>query len=182
MSEPLVIWAFDDIFTPEQCDNIVSAYAYSNNEKDTAAIGYGVGYVDKNIRNVERVSLQTYKDLGGTLSSAGLCANYQSFKFDVTHADQAEFLIYPAGGRYLPHVDTFILHGQPCRKLTVLAFLNDDFKGGKFYLQFGHEKFYPKQTKGSVIVFPSFFLHGVEDVEEGTRYSAVCWMVGNSFR
>jgi hypothetical protein len=25
-------------------------------------------------------------------------------------------------------------------------------------------------------------MHGVEDVEEGTRYSAVCWMVGKFFK
>jgi PKHD-type hydroxylase len=68
------------------------------------------------------------------------------------------------------------------RKLTVLAFLNDDFKGGKFFLQTGHEKIYPPQKKGTVLVFPSFILHGVEDVEEGERYSVVTWMVGPWFK
>jgi PKHD-type hydroxylase len=115
-------------------------------------------------------------------AAAGLAANYQAWKFDITHANQAEFLAYPAGGRYQAHVDTFIQHGDECRKLTVLAFLNDDFKGGKFYLQNGYEKYYPPQSKGTVLVFPSFIMHGVEDVEEGNRYSVVCWMVGKFFK
>jgi PKHD-type hydroxylase len=116
------------------------------------------------------------------LAAAGLSANHHAWKFDVTHANQAEFLAYPAGGRYTAHVDTFLAHSDDCRKLTVLAFLNDNFKGGRFYLQDGHERFYPPQTKGTVLVFPSFIMHGVEDVEEGNRYSVVCWMVGKFFR
>jgi PKHD-type hydroxylase len=49
-------------------------------------------------------------------------------------------------------------------------------------LQTGHEKIYPPQKKGTVLVFPSFILHGVEDVEEGERYSVVTWMVGPWFK
>lgn len=35
---------------------------------------------------------------------------------------------------------------------------------------------------GTVVVFPSFLLHGVENVTSGVRYSLVTWMVGPSFR
>jgi len=173
-------WLYTDILTPEMCDVLIKAYTSSDFAKIQPEIGYGV--VDRTIRNVARVMLPIYKDIGGLLSAAGLSANNQAWKFDITHANQAEFLIYPAGGKYTSHVDTMLAHGDECRKLTVLAFLNDDFKGGKFYLQNGHEKFYPPQSKGTVIVFPSFIMHGVEDIEEGTRYSAVCWMVGKFFR
>jgi PKHD-type hydroxylase len=173
---------FTDILSTEMCDSIISSYTNSSVKKEPPVIGSGDGTVDRKIRNVERVMLPTYKDLGGLLTAAGLSANHQSFKFDITHANQAEFLIYPAGGRYQSHVDTFLAHGDECRKLTVLAFLNDDFKGGRFYLQNGHERMYPPQSKGTVLVFPSFVMHGVEDIEEGTRYSAVCWMLGKFFR
>jgi PKHD-type hydroxylase len=126
--------------------------------------------------------LPTYKDIGGRLAAAGLAANQAAWKFNITHANQAEFLIYPAGGRYVSHVDTFLQHSDETRKLTVLAFLNDDFKGGKFYLMNGHEKYYPPQKKGTVLVFPAFMMHGVEDVEEGQRCSVVTWMVGPFFK
>jgi PKHD-type hydroxylase len=65
---------------------------------------------------------------------------------------------------------------------SAIIYINDDFKGGKFYLQNGHEKYYPPQSKGTVLVFPSFIMHGVEDVEDGNRYSVVCWMVGKFFK
>jgi predicted 2-oxoglutarate/Fe(II)-dependent dioxygenase YbiX len=173
---------FTDVLTEQACDSIVKTYTQDAIPKEPPVIGGGVGVINKSIRNVERVMLPTYKDLGGQLAAVGLSANFHHWKFDITHANQAEFLIYPAGGRYTSHVDALLAHGDDCRKLTVLAFLNDDFKGGRFYLQDGHERYYPPQSKGTVLVFPSFILHGVEDVEEGTRYSAVCWMVGKFFK
>jgi predicted 2-oxoglutarate/Fe(II)-dependent dioxygenase YbiX len=175
-------WCFTDILSSEMCDSMINAYTGSALKRELPYIGGDNSTINREIRNVERIMLPIYKDIGGLLAAAGLSANNQAWKFDITHANQAEFLIYPAGGRYRSHVDTFLEHGNECRKLTVLAFLNDDFKGGKFYLQNGHEKFYPPQNKGTVLVFPSFIMHGVEDVEEGTRYSVVCWMVGKFFR
>jgi len=173
---------YTDILTKEACDSLIKLYSQTAVPKEPPVIGGGSGAIDKSIRNVERVLLPTYKDIGGRLAAAGFAANHAAWKFDITHANQAEFLIYPAGGRYQSHVDTFLAHGEDCRKLTVLAFLNDDFKGGKFYLQNGHERYYPPQSKGTVLVFPSFLMHGVEDIEEGTRYSVVCWLVGKFFR
>ena len=174
---------FTDILTKEACDSLIKLYSQPIVVKQPPYIGGNdVEILDTSIRNVERVMLPTYKDIGGRLAAAGLAANFHHWKFDITHANQAEFLIYPAGGRYTAHTDTFLAHGDDCRKLTVLAFLNDDFKGGRFYIQNGHEKYYPPQSKGTVLVFPSFLVHGVEDVEEGTRYSVVCWMVGKFFK
>lgn len=179
-TEDLRYWVFKDIFTAETCDDAITMYT-----EDSVAVQppvIGDGQIDRGIRNVERVMLPIYKGIGGQLAAAGLSANNQAWKFDITNANQAEFLKYPAGGRYTAHMDTFLNKQEECRKLTVLAFLNDDFKGGKFYFQDTHERLYPPQEKGTVLVFPSFLVHGVEDVEEGTRYSAVCWMVGPFFK
>lgn len=178
----LMFWQFDDIFNSEICEQICNVFTQEAIPKRPPEIGNVPGTIDRTIRNVERVILPTYRDLGGQLAAAGLSANHQAWKFDISHSDQAEFLIYPTGGRYTAHVDTFMTAGVECRKLTVLAFLNDNFKGGKFYLLNGQEKYYPPQSKGTVLVFPSFLMHGVEDIEEGTRYSAVCWLVGKFFR
>ena len=179
--EELRYRVFQDVLTPEACDMLIKLYTSDKTEKQLPFIGGGEN-LDRTIRNVERVMLPTYKDIGGRLAAVGLAANHAAWQFDVTHANQAEFLIYPAGGRYQAHVDTFLKHGEDCRKLTVLAFLNDDFKGGKFFIQDGQNKHYPPQTKGTVLVFPSFIMHGVEDIEEGQRCSVVCWMVGKFFK
>ena len=175
-------WIYTDIFTEDACNKIIATYEQEFVQKLPPTIGSGSGGIDTSIRNVERVMLPVYKDVGGRLAAAGMNANNQAWKFDITHANQAEFLKYPAGGRYTTHVDTFMNPNEECRKLTVLVFLNDDFEGGKFYIQNGAEKYYPPQQKGTVIVFPSFMPHGVEDIISGTRYSAVCWMVGKFFK
>lgn len=173
-------WIYTDILNADSCDKIIAAYDTA--EKLPPVIGNGKGAINPEIRNVERVMLPVHKDIGSRLAAAGLDANHQAWKFDITHANQAEFLKYPASGRYTTHIDTFMNPDGECRKLTVLAFLNDDFEGGKFYLQTGHERYYPPQQKGTVIVFPSFMPHGVEDIISGTRYSVVCWMVGKFFK
>lgn len=173
--------SYDDILNSKACDIIINTYTSSLVTRLDPFIG-NKNEVNTQIRNVERVALPTYKDIGGRLAAAGLSANYHRWNFDISNASQAEFLIYPTGGRYTTHVDTFLKPGVPCRKLTVLAFLNNDFKGGKFYLVLGHEKFYPPQEPGTIIVFPSFIPHGVEDIESGTRYAVVCWMSGPWFK
>ena len=175
---------FADVLTSSQCNAYVEKYTGSEYVKLPPYIGSQakINILDTRIRNTERVDLETYKELGGQLAAVGLSANHFNWQFDITHSDQAEFLSYPTGGHYTPHVDTFMQRSSTCRKLTVLAFLNDNFKGGRFYIQDGHERTYPPQSKGTVLVFPSFMLHGVEDVEEGTRYSVVCWMAGPFFK
>lgn len=174
-------WIYTDILNDDACTKLIASYDKEIIEKQLPYIGDGA--VNTEIRNVERIILSTYKDIGGRLAAAGLAANHQAWKFDITHSNQAEFLKYPAGGRYTTHVDTFLDPTvKECRKLTVIAFLNDDFEGGKFYFMQGSEKVYPLQKKGTVIVFPSFIPHGVEDIISGTRYSVVCWMVGKFFR
>ncbi len=185
-TDDLTFWYYQDILTPQDCDALISALANSKGEK--AGIGGSkTEVVDESIRKVEKIILPTYKSIGAILTAAGMDANSQRWKFNVDRANQCEFLHYPAGGgRYKGHIDTFLSNNlenvSSCRKLTVLAFLNDDFKGGKFFLQTGSERFYPPQSKGTVLVFPSFILHGVEDVEEGERFSVVCWLVGPWFK
>jgi hypothetical protein len=180
--ENLRHWIYDDILTPEACDIIIKTYTQEMIQTLPPVIGTGEGAINTEIRNVERVMLPVYKDIGGRLAAAGFAANNRAWKFNVTHANQGEFLKYPAGGRYTAHMDTFLNPEGECRKLTVLAFLNDDFEGGRFFIQDGHERYYPPQKKGTVLVFPSFLVHGVEDITAGTRYSVVCWLVGPFFK
>lgn len=182
----LTMWFYTDILTEKDCDALIKLYTQAPDEEAQIG-GAGAGSIDKTIRNVNRVILPVYKGIGARLAAAGLDANAQRWKFSINKANQSEFLKYPAGGgRYKGHLDTFLSKDpanlEECRKVTVLAFLNDDYKGGKFFLQTGHEKIYPPQKKGTVIAFPSFILHGVEDVEEGERYSVVTWLVGPWFK
>ena len=175
-------WVYDDILTSDTCDMLIKKY--TSGTEDSMEEPYIGNFltIDRDIRDVKRMLLPIYKDIGGRLAAAGLSANSQRWNFDITHSDQAEFLVYNPNGKYTKHIDTFLQAGKVCRKLTVLAFLNDDFEGGRFFIDIENERFYPEQKKGTVIVFPSFLPHGVETVNKGVRYSVVCWMVGPWFK
>jgi len=162
------------------CDNIVKEYSKKEVEKEQPFIGDG--QIDLDVRNVQRLLLPINTGIGGTLTSIGLNTNNDFWKFNITHSNQTEFLMYKVGGKYEEHIDTEHKHSNETRKLTVIAVLNEDFEGGKFYVKNGGIKVYPPQNKGDVIVFPSFLAHGVEPVTKGIRYSVVTWMVGDYFK
>ena len=176
-------WFYADAVTPDACKKIIES-CEAQTEGEEAQIGMGTeGTVNKEIRDVKRVNMPTYRGIGATMAGIGLNANMQAWKFDVTHANQCDYLKYDVEGHYHAHVDTFMDPTEKdCRKLTVLLFLNDDFEGGKLFIQNGHEKIYPPQTPGSCLVFPSFLVHGVEPVTKGIRRSIVTWMVGPWFK
>lgn len=178
----MAYWVLEDALTKEACQKIIEGCNAAPQEK--AGIGMGqAGTVNLDIRDVNRVSLPVHKGIGATLTGIALAANANAWQFNVTHSNQSEFLRYDKDGHYTAHIDTFITKPtQDCRKLTALVFLNDEFEGGRFYIQDGHEKKYPPQKAGTVVVFPSFLLHGVENVISGVRYSLVTWVVGPSFR
>ena len=163
------------------CENLINTYSQDNIEKQPPVIGGGKGNIDKSIRDTERVLLPQNVGIGATLTATGLNANNYWWQYNITTANQTELLIYKPDGHYNAHVDTFHQHGE-ARKLTALAFLNDDFEGGKFFLNAAGTPYYPPQKKGTVLVFPSYMVHGVEPVTKGVRYSCVTWLIGPYFK
>lgn len=175
-------WYFPDAMTPEAAKKLIESLEAQTKGED-AGIGSKTGIVNKEIRDVKRVMLPSYRGIGATMTGMGIAANIQAWKFDVTHSNQTDYLKYDVNGHYHAHVDTFINpNASECRKLTVLMFLNDDFEGGRLFLQNGHKKIYPPQGVGTCLVFPSFILHGVEPITKGVRRSVVTWLVGPWFK
>lgn len=164
------------------CDKLVEEYSKDTVEKLPPIIGQGVGVIDTNIRNVKRLMLPMGQSVGATLTATGLEINHNFYKYNITHANQTEFLMYEPEGCYVAHTDTFHDHSDETRKITMLVFLNDDFEGGKFFIQTGYDKVYPPQEKGTILGFPSYMLHGVEPVTKGIRYSCVTWLAGPYFK
>jgi predicted 2-oxoglutarate/Fe(II)-dependent dioxygenase YbiX len=176
-------WHFPDAMTLDACKKLIDSLE-AQTQGDDAQIGMGInGIVNKKIRDVKKVNLPSYRGIGATMAGMGINANMQAWKFDVTHANQCDYLKYDVDGHYHAHVDTFIKPDDvECRKLTVLMFLNDDFEGGRLFLQDGHERMYPPQKPGTCLIFPSYLLHGVEPVTKGIRRSIVTWLVGPWFK
>ena len=185
------IQSFDDCYKIDNaisegfCKKLIEEYAKPEVEKQLPFIGQGqdlVNNINLDIRNVQRLQLPLFAGIGATLTSIGLQVNYQIWQYNITHSNQSEFLMYDIHGKYETHVDTFHARSNETRKLNILAFLNDDFEGGKFYIQNSNERLYPQQTPGTVLVFPSFMPHGVEPITKGIRYSIVAWMLGPYFK
>jgi hypothetical protein len=178
----VLFWHFINAVPEDACNRLINSVEQLDTE--TAKIGGGANdVVDKKIRDVKKIQLSAWTGLGAQMAGMGLSANQQAWKFDVTHSNQCDYLIYDVEGHYHAHTDTFMDPTQTeCRKLTVLAFLNEDFEGGRLFLQIGYEKIYPPQNAGTVLVFPSFILHGVEPVTKGIRRSVVTWLVGPWFK
>jgi predicted 2-oxoglutarate/Fe(II)-dependent dioxygenase YbiX len=176
-------WQVPDFMTADACAKLIESLE-AQTTGEAAHIGAGPhGVIDKSIRDVNRVSLPQYRGIGATMAGLALSANQKAWKFDITHANQTEYLRYDIDGHYHAHVDTFFKPDDTqTRKLTVLTFLNDDFEGGRLFLQTGDKKIYPPQKAGTALIFPSFVLHGVEPVTKGIRRSIVTWMVGPWFK
>ena len=62
--------------------------------------------------------------------------------------------------------------------LTLIVFLNDDYEGGEF--QFFDGTIIEPEV-GKLVIHPSFGGHQVNPVTKGSRYSCVCWAVGDTF-
>ena len=172
---------FENHLSSTYCDNTIKTILTTEGIQVLPPL-IGKGKINKSIRDVERLLLPPNNGIGGVLTSVGLNANHYWWKYAVTHSQQSEFLIYKPDGHYNSHVDTQFKISNNTRKLSVIAFLNDDYEGGKFWINCDGNVEYPVQTKGTVIVFPSYIVHGVEPVTKGVRYSCVTWIEGPYFR
>lgn len=170
-------------FSISSCQSIINNFERNQDKLIQGGIGIN-NELAKDIRDVKKIILENNVGLGATLTGIGLQGNYHYWKYNVTHSSQSEYLRYDKEGHYRPHIDTFLGHseGDQTRKLTILLFLNNEFEGGKLFLQKGVDKFYPPQEPGDVVIFPSFILHGVEPVTSGIRRTVVTWLSGSSFK
>lgn len=175
-------WFVKNAISHDSCDAMINRFEQLQTEKGVVGEWNGGAEVLA-IRDVNKIALPCDLGIGATLAGMALSINNQAWKFDITNQNQTEYLKYEKDGHYVMHMDTsFSLRSSQTRKLTVLAFLNDDFEGGKLYLCTGSTRYYPPQEKGTVLVFPSFILHGVEPVTSGIRRSIVTWMSGPWFK
>ena len=58
------------------------------------------------------------------------------------------------------------------------------YEGGTFEFPDDKDSFVVEDSleQGTAIFFPSYMKHGVVPVTKGTRYSLVCWVLGQNFR
>jgi predicted 2-oxoglutarate/Fe(II)-dependent dioxygenase YbiX len=143
--------------------------------------------VEKDIRNTQYIDYSEiyeliydlYKDIVKNIINP-------FYNIEVKDSEMPQFLHYGVGGHYRPHNDAEALWKAPDgdifwrksmdRDLSTVLFLNDDYEGGHFV--FPELNIYVKPKPGLLICFPSNhqYIHAVDPVTKGTRYSIVNWM------
>lgn len=144
--------------------------------------------VDKRIRDTQEVQLsQSLVARIAGIERAFVAAHINPFyAVEVRDSEPWQLLHYGVGGHYIPHVDAETLFKDDegldlwektlDRDLSVVCFLNDDFDGGE--LVFPDLELSISPRAGTLVCFPSDhnFIHGVNPVRAGHRYTLVSWL------
>ena len=124
------------------------------------------------------------RTINNTIANYGTEANRNVFNYDINFYPTIQFGEYSKGCKYNWHHDVdWDSPKMIDRKLSIVVQLSDpkEYDGGIF--EFKHlpnpDKFI---EQGSIIVFPSYQMHQVTEITEGTRYSLVCWAEGPRWR
>lgn len=148
--------------------------------------------VDKKVRDTQMVDvsdimdqiIDLYRDIVVNIINP-------AYEFEIRDSEAPQLLSYSVGGHYMPHVDGQSMWKAPDgdlfwrkstdRDLSTVLFLNDDFEGGDFV--FPELKVRIRPEPGMLVCFPSNanYLHGVEPVTKGVRFSMVNWMTVKGF-
>jgi PKHD-type hydroxylase len=181
--DPVHSWAYwDEAFSKEECERIIQI----GNDR---AI-HQATTLSKNankLRKSEIAWLYPSDDLDWAyhrMTNVITSLNERFFGFDLFGATEGfQFTKYTApGGKYGRHIDSAT--GRLIRKLSFTVQLSNpaDYKGGDLCLCLGDKSETMKKEQGFVAVFPSYVLHEVKPVTQGTRYSLVSWITGKPFR
>lgn len=180
---PFVWW--EGAFTEEQL-NWLQAKAKAAERNAQVGGGRNDG-VDKNIRRSQVAWLSNTPDTEWVFTKlADIVSklNAQHFRFDLTgfgeplqltNYDQSE------NGMYGWHQD---YGGNISRKLSMAMQLTDpsEYEGGNLQILTTGEPVNVRKQRGLVAVFPSYELHQVTPVTQGSRQSLVAWVSGPAFK
>jgi hypothetical protein len=149
--------------------------------------------VDKKVRDTQMIDLGEITSLIIDLYKTTVSTIINPFyEFEIRDSEIPQLLRYGQGGHYLPHIDGESLwqppNDQPLiwrkstdRDISTVFFLNDDFEGGDFVFPELNIRIRPKP--GMLVCFPStrHYIHGVEPITKGERFSMVNWMTIKGF-
>lgn len=181
--DPVNSWAYwDKAFSKEECQNIIAI----GNEFVQLQASTRSGNANK-VRKSEVAWLYPSDDLDWVyrrMTDIIIDLNNRFFQFDLFGAIEGfQFTKYTApGGKYGKHIDS--APGSLIRKLSFTLQLSDpdSYKGGDLCLYLGDNPEVMKRDQGYVALFPSYVLHEVKPVTQGTRYSLVSWVTGKPFK
>ena len=174
---------YRNFYTPEECSHISKIM----NKIETDAIDKPAEGVSKTAK-VNIGPWPQLKNIFEQLVDAASHINQRHFGFDIyplTGGDYVNHNVYSENvqGKYDWHKDS-ILNKPYDLKMTVIANVSTQpYQGGEFEL-FLNEPVHIEalDQPGTVLFFPSYFLHRVKPVTRGTRESVSIWLHGPNFR
>ena len=156
-------------------------------DKNAQVGGVGNGGVNPNVRRSQVSWLENnsdttwvFKKLADVVSKM----NAEHFRFELTgfgeplqltNYDQSE------NGMYGWHLD---YGGGVSRKVSMTLQLTDpaEYEGGNLQMMTSGEPANVRKQRGLIAVFPSYVLHQVTPVTQGSRQSLVAWISGPAFK
>lgn len=179
-------WAYtNNVFSKQECEEIIRL----GNELTLTSGGIEKSELhgDLNIRNSKVAFFNPSPEthwIFSRLADHVFNLNSQYFNFELHGMFEGlQFTKYEApDGHYVSHIDKCL--NTIVRKISVTVQLSDpsEYVGGELNLFYGYKPVAGPKEQGTMIAFPSYALHQVMPVTEGTRYSLVCWVSGPSFR
>ena len=178
--------ALDKIFTNQELNEIVTQADQVKKVSSTVGGGAISDYRVCDIAWLESDEIESDFDwIYATLADAISQANNEHFQFDLTYLTALQYTVYNGNdhSNYQKHLD--VGRQFPNRKLSFSVQLSDDaeYTGGD--LRFHYIKNQPEvapREKGTVVFFPSWIVHDVTPVTQGTRRSLVGWVNGPNFK
>lgn len=172
--------------TTTECDALI-ALAASHQLKDAGLVG---GTTAHSIRRADLAWLDDIPEAAWVMDRMMRMvsqANHQAFGFDITDfGESPQVARYDASreGHFDWHSDIGAGNWAAKRKLTIVIQLSnpEDYQGGALELRPDSNIRTAPPTRGTAILFPSFVLHRVTPVTQGTRFSLTLWSHGPSFR
>lgn len=158
------------------CFSVREQWPYGNDERHDTEIGWSAKYYTSRMNLHHPLNSQLNQYLVPAWNQA-----IDYYNVDVDVYESYEVKKYIQGDSISEHVDLFYQLKPKERKLTMIVQLSDtnEYQGGDLTIA-------PFQTGdrsiGSVIVFPSFHTHGVQEVLQGARWSLNCWAWGTFWK
>lgn len=167
------------VFTPEECDNIISL-ALQTEELDTQVFTQNGLQSDSSIRSAKQyvMSEDKFPGLYAHIQKVFTVGNFLKFY----HTSMTiQVMRYRVGDFYAAHTDWSVNKNR--RKLSMSIQLSppDDYTGGEVFIHAGPESTEMTKEQGVGVVWPSWTLHEVAPITSGERWALVSWAEGQPF-
>jgi len=181
--EPWVWW--EGAFTEKELDWLQTE---AKNASQNAEVGGTTGSgVNRGIRRSQVSWLSSNPDTRWVfekLSDIVAKMNAQHFRFDITgFGEKLQLTNYDQSenGMYGWHQD---YNGSISRKLSIAVQLTDpaEYEGGNLQILTTGQPQNVRKQRGLIAIFPSYVLHQVTPVTQGSRQSLVAWVSGPAFK